>query len=153
MQVAQQADFKAFDASSWKIAMVVAQFNSHITEEITLSALKKAKEYSIPEENISIIQVAGAVEIPLILQKLAKTKKYQALLAIGCIIRGDTPHFDYVAKIITEGFLKVQLDNNQPIGFGVLTCNDEAQALARVNLGGEYLSAVLNQAKALQSIS
>jgi 6,7-dimethyl-8-ribityllumazine synthase len=153
MQQAQQAALRPFDASSWKIGLVVAQFNHQITSQLEQSARARAADYGLADSDITSIAVAGAIEIPLVLQKLAKTNRYQALLAIGCVIKGDTPHFDYVCKFVSEGILRVQLDDNIPIGFGVLTCNDEAQAQARAQLGGEHLDAVLHQAKALQAIS
>jgi 6,7-dimethyl-8-ribityllumazine synthase len=150
MQKAQKAEFKPFDASSWRIGIVVAQFNHHITGQSHDSALKRAAQYSIPDANIDSIPVAGAIEIPLALQHMAKSGRYDALLAVGCIIKGDTPHFDYVCKFVTEGILRVQLDHDISIGFGVLTCNDEAQALARADLAGEHLDAALQQAKLLR---
>ena len=111
MQHAKQADFKPFDAHDWKVGIVLAQFNKHITEEQYKSALIMAESYKIPFDNITTIRVAGAIEIPLALQKLAASGKYSALLTLGCIIQGETPHFDYVAKYVTEGILRVQLDN------------------------------------------
>jgi 6,7-dimethyl-8-ribityllumazine synthase len=152
MQKAQRAEYVPFDAHEWRIGLVVAQFNKHITGQLQDSALKRAAAYQIPESNIDIFTVAGAIEIPLVLQRLAATKRYDALLAIGCVINGQTPHFDYVCKFVTEGILSVQLDHSMPIGFGVLTCNDEAQAQARAQLGGEHLDAVLQQAKILKTI-
>ncbi len=146
MQHATQADFKPFDASDWKIGIVTAQFNKHITEKQLNSALEAAKTYKIPEKNITIVRVAGAIEIPLALQKLAIGGQYKALLALGCIIQGETPHFDYVAKYVTEGILRVQLDESISIGFGILTCNDEEQALVRTELAGDHLEAALQQA-------
>ena|ERR1019366_3952031 len=147
MQNAKQGDFKLFDASQWQIGIVVAQFNQNITQGLHESTLKRAKAYSIPDKNIDSILVAGAVEIPLALQHMAKQNHYQALVAIGCVIKGDTAHFDYVAKFVTDGVLRVQLDFHIPIAFGVLTCNNEAQALERTHLGSEFLDAVLHQAK------
>ncbi len=150
MQHASQASFKPFDATKWKIGIVTAQFNKHITEQQLRGALKMAQTYKIPEQNITVIRVAGAIEIPLALQKLAKSGEYKALLALGCIIQGETPHFDYVAKYVTEGVLRVQLDESISIGFGILTCNNEKQALARTELAGDHLEAALQQAQALQ---
>ncbi len=150
MQHAEQANFTSFDAHDWHIGIVVAQFNSHITEAQYQSALKKAAQYKIPPENITTLRVAGAMEIPLTLQKLAKDGQYGALLALGCIIQGETPHFDYVAKFVTEGILRVQLDHSVSIGFGILTCNNEQQAIDRIQLAGEHLEAALQQAKALK---
>lgn len=150
MQHANQASFQPFDASNWKIGIVTAQFNKHITEKQLESALKMARSYKMSEQNITVIRVAGAIEIPLALQMLAKSGDYQALLALGCIIQGETPHFDYVAKYVTEGILRVQLDNSVSIGFGILTCNDEKQALARTQLAGDHLQAAIHQAQALK---
>ncbi len=153
MQHAKQANFSIFDAQDWKIGIVVAQFNRHITEKQYQSALEMAEKYHIPPENITTIRVAGAIEIPLALQKLAKSGQYQALLALGCIIQGETPHFDYVAKYVTEGILRVQLDHSTSIGFGILTCNNEQQAIDRTQLAGEHLEAALQQAKALNTLA
>lgn len=152
MQQAKRADFQPFDASDWHIGLVVAQFNTHITSKLQESASKRAADYQIASINIDIFSVAGAIEIPLVLQQLAASKRYDALLAIGCVINGETPHFDYVCKFVTEGILSVQLEHATPIGFGVLTCSDEAQALARAHLGGEHLDAVLQQAKLLNRL-
>ncbi len=152
MQKAERADFEPFNASDWRIGLVVAEFNKPITDQLKDSALKRAAAYHIPEANIDTFAVAGAVEIPLVLQQLAASKRYNALLAIGCVINGETPHFDYVCKFVTEGILRVQLDNATPIGFGILTCYDEIQAEARAHLGGEHLDAVLQQAKLLQTL-
>jgi 6,7-dimethyl-8-ribityllumazine synthase len=149
MQQATQGDFKPFNASTWKLGIVVAEFNQHITNTLLDSALKRAQEYRVARENTTIIRVAGSVEIPLVLQSLAKRGKYNGLLAIGCVIRGETPHFDYVCKFVTEGVLRVQLDHDMPVGFGVLTCNNEQEAQARKHLGGEHLDALMHQAKAL----
>lgn len=153
MQQAHQANFQPFNASQWHIGIVVSQFNKHITDKLKQSALARAEDYKIPSANITIIVVAGAIEIPLTLQQLASSGKYQALLAIGCVIKGDTPHFDYVCRYVVDGVLRVQLDHSVPIGFGVLTCNDEAQAQARAHLGGEHLDAVLQQSAALEAFA
>lgn len=149
MQKANRADFAPFDASEWKIGVVVAQFNAHITEQLLASALKRAGDYQISSRNITIMRVAGAVEIPVAVQALADREEYQALLAIGCVINGATPHFEYVCKFVSEGILRVQLDAGLPIGFGVLTCQTEAQALERAHLGGEHLDAALQLAHSI----
>lgn len=149
MQNTIKGKVDVFDASDWKIGIVTAQFNSHITGALQESAIARAADYGIDKASIDVVAVAGGVEIPLVLQQMARTKKYDALLAIGCVIKGDTPHFDYVCKFVTEGILRVQLDESMPIGFGVLTCNTEEQAQERAHLGGEHLDAVLRQAKIL----
>lgn len=149
MQKAKQGEFNPFDASDWKLGIVVAQFNQSITDALLTSAQARAKEYQILDSNVVVKKVAGAVEIPLVLQSMAKSGKYDVLLAIGCVIKGETPHFDYVSKFVTEGVLRVQLDNAMPVGFGVLTCNNMAEAKAREHLGGEHLDAVMHQARVL----
>ncbi len=147
MQKAKQASFTPFNAADWRIGIVVAQFNQDITAQLEASAIDRAHQYNIGANQIDIIRVAGAIEIPLVLQHMAKSNKYNALLAIGCVIQGETPHFDYVCKFVSEGILRVQLDQNTPIGFGVLTCHNHEEAAKRANLGGEHLDAVLHQAK------
>lgn len=153
MQKANQAQAKPFDASGWRLGIVVAEFNKHITDKLLSGALKRAASYKLGNEKIDIIKVAGSVEIPLVLAKMAATKKYDALLAMGCVIKGETPHFDYVCKFVTEGVLRVQLDHFVPVGFGVLTCNNEEQALARAHLGSDFLDAVLSQANSIKQFA
>ena len=150
MQFANRQKADLFDASQWKLGIVVAQVNAHITKQLYDSAILRSTEYQISPQNIITLQVAGAVEIPLALQHLADQGRFNALLAIGCVINGATPHFEYVCKFVTEGILRVQLETKLPIGFGVLTCNDERQALERAGLGGEHLDAVLQLAKVLR---
>lgn len=151
MQQAEQGEFKPFNAADWKLGIVVAQFSKPITDQLLQSALQRASEYQIPTDNITVTHVAGAVEIPLMLQSMARSGKYQVLLAIGCVIKGATPHFDYVCKFVTDGILRVQLDNTMPIGFGILTCNNMAEAQERSGLGSEHLDAVMHQAMAIKS--
>lgn len=153
MRGANQAKLEPFDASGWRIGIVRAQFNDHITSQLLEGVLARAKQYGLRSDNITIAEVAGAIEVPLVLQKLAVSGKYKALVAIACIIRGETPHFEYVSHYITEGILRVQLDNQIPIAFSVLTCDTEAQALARTKIGGAHLDAALHQARLLQSLS
>jgi 6,7-dimethyl-8-ribityllumazine synthase len=152
MQKAERGHFEAFDASDWRVGIVVANFNAGITDRLLESALERGKAYRLKPENIEVVRVAGSVEIPLVLKTLAQSGKFRALLAVGCVIRGETPHFDYVAKFVTEGLLKVQLKDQVPIGFGVLTCENQAQAEARAHLGGEHLDAVLQQARVIAGL-
>jgi 6,7-dimethyl-8-ribityllumazine synthase len=153
MLKAEQGKFNPFNANEWRVAIVVAQFNYSITNSLMESALNRAEAYNLTRDKIDIHKVAGAIELPLVLKSLAESKKYDALLAIGCVIEGDTPHFKYVCKYVTEGILSVQMESNSPIGFGVLTCASEEQARARMNLGGDHLDAVLQQAYLLKNLS
>ncbi len=144
---------KVFSAAKYRVGIVVAQFNNDITEELLVSALETAKEFSVLAKNITVHRVAGCAEIPVILKALAETKKYDALVALGAIIRGQTDHYDYIAKIVTEGVLEVMIDDEPiPVGFGVLTCDNRKQAVARIHSGGEALAAALHCTKIIREI-
>lgn len=134
------------DGSKLKVAIVLTRWNSEITEALLASALENLKKCKVKDENIRIVRVAGAVEIPFALHKLAKlnkTPKYDFMVALGCIIKGETPHFDYVCKMAQEGILEVMLEDDMPIGFGVLTVNNLKQAKKRIHVGGEASLAAL----------
>lgn len=143
--------FQPFDASSYRVGIVVAQFNGTITEALLASAMQKLAEYRVANKNIIVRRVAGCVEIPLILQKLAHGGNTDCLVAFGAIIRGETPHFDYVAKIVSEGILRVMLDHSIPVGFGVLTLENEAQAEGRFGSGAGAVEAALQSAYILKN--
>lgn len=136
-----------FDASDLKVGVVVARFNKEITEALLQNALDTLQEYRVNMEDVEIIHVAGSAEIPYALQKLALAKKYHCLVALGCIIRGETAHFEYVCNMAQQGILRVSLDNHLPIGFGVLMTENIAQAEARIHVGGEAAVAALELAK------
>src|SRR5262249_13361052 len=97
MQKAERGEFVPFDASEWRIGIVVAKVNSGVTKQLLDGALARAVDYKILSENVFVADVAGSIEIPLVLKEMAASGKYRALLAVGCVIRGETPHFDYVA--------------------------------------------------------
>ncbi|MFA7253876.1 MAG: 6,7-dimethyl-8-ribityllumazine synthase [Patescibacteria group bacterium] len=135
-----------FDAGHLNIGIVVARFNQDITDELLKFALETLETSRVKRNNIRIIPVAGSVEIPYALQKLAGMKKYDCLVALGCIIRGETPHFDYVCKMAQEGVLRVSLDYKIPVGFGVLTVENIDQARDRYHVGGEAALAAVELA-------
>lgn len=135
--------YKYLDGSKKKACIVVARWNGEITSGLLNSALSALKKCRMPEKSIRVVSVAGSVEIPFALHKLAQSNKYNFLVAIGCVIRGETPHFDYVAKMAQEGVLEVMLEDSIPVGFGVLTVNNLKQAKARTHVGGEAALAAL----------
>ena len=135
--------YKYMNGSSLKGCIVVARWNSEITDKLLKSALETLKKCKMAEKNIRIVNVAGSVELPFALHKLALTEKYDFLVALGCVIRGATPHFDYVCKMAQEGVLEVMLEDDIPVGFGVLTVNNLKQAKARIHVGGEASLAAL----------
>jgi len=152
MQNTEQGKFEIFDASSYKVGIASAQFNRDIADELLSSALSKCEEYGISKENISVKKVPGSVEIPIILKAMAESKGFDCLVALGTIVRGDTPHFDYVAKLVSEGVLRVMMDYGIPVGFGVLTCENKEQALVRIGSGGGAVEAALQSAKIIKEM-
>jgi len=144
--------FEVFDASNYRVGIVVSQFNFTYTEAMLAYAKEALKDYSVPKENIVILRVAGSMETPVALQALAGKGNFDCLVAIGVIIRGETPHFDYVAKMVTEGVLRVGLDYKIPVGFGVITANNEEQVKARLHLGRGAVIAALHSAREIQKI-
>ncbi|MDM8566954.1 6,7-dimethyl-8-ribityllumazine synthase [Candidatus Halobeggiatoa sp. HSG11] len=129
-------------------AIVVGRFNSFITEHLLTGALDTLKRHGVTEDNITVVWAPGAYEIPLVTQRLAVSKKYAAIIAIGAVIRGGTPHFDYVANECSKGIAMVSLQHNIPVAFGVLTVDSIEQAIERAgtkagNKGGDAaLSAI-----------
>jgi len=152
MRQSQKIQFKKFNCSKYKVGIVSAQFNTDITSGLLASAKKMLAQYKVLPKNIKVEKVLGSIEIPLVLQQLAKTKQYDCLIAIGAIVKGETPHFDFVAKIVSEGVLRVMLDYSVPIGFGVLTANNIEQAKARIDAGGQAVEAALNSLRVIKNI-
>jgi 6,7-dimethyl-8-ribityllumazine synthase len=111
--------------------IVVGRFNSFVTESLLNGALDTLKRHGVTNENITVVRVPGAYEIPLVAQRLATNKKYAAIIAIGAVIRGGTPHFEYVAGECSKGLATVSLQNNIPVAFGVLTVDSIEQAIER----------------------
>ena len=156
MQIKNKQKHKAtadLDGSKQKGCIVVARWNGSITKKLLESALVALKKSKMLERNIRVIHVAGSVEIPFALHKIALSGKYDFLVALGCIIRGETPHFDYVAKMVTEGVLRVGLDYKIPIGFGVITADNEEQTKARLHLGRGAVIAAIHSAKEIKNLS
>jgi 6,7-dimethyl-8-ribityllumazine synthase len=119
-----------------QFAIVVSEFNQDITNALLQGALDRLTELNINKDNITVIKVPGAVEIPLVAQLLAKKNKHQAIICLGAVIRGETTHYDYVCEQVSQGCQRVMLDYNIPVIFGILTTENEEQALARV--GGQH---------------
>ena len=113
------------------IAILVTRWNSFITDNLLAGALRALARNEVTEKQITVVYVPGAFELPLAAQKLAQTGKYAAIIALGCVIRGGTPHFEYVSAGATEGLNRVQLDSGIPVTFGVLTVDNTEQAIER----------------------
>ncbi len=124
---------------SLNIGIVTSRFNYEITSQLHAAAVKRLKEKNIPEENITSVFVPGAVEIPLAAQHLASQKKFDAIICLGAVIRGDTDHYDYVCQQVSYGIQRVALDHHIPVTFGVLTTETEEQAQSRVSIIPGYV--------------
>jgi 6,7-dimethyl-8-ribityllumazine synthase len=114
-----------------KIAMVVSRFNEFVTNKLLEGARDALVRHEVGQEDIDIAWVPGAFEIPLIAQKMAQTKKYDAIVCLGAVIRGATPHFEYVSAEVTKGIAKVSLDTGIPVSYGIITADNLEQAIER----------------------
>lgn len=118
-------------ANDIKIGIVVARFNEFITSKLLSGALDNLKRENVNEKDIEIAWVPGAFEIPLIAKKLANTQKYDAIITLGAVIKGSTPHFDYVCSEVSKGVAQISLQSELPVIFGVLTTNNIEEAIER----------------------
>ncbi len=155
------ADMKTFegmlDGSGKRFALVVGRFNDLVSERLLEGALDTLRRHGCAEEDLHVYRVPGAFEIPLLAQKIAQKGGYHGLLGLGCLIRGATPHFEYIATQCTRGLAQVAEKNGIPVGFGVLTCDTLDQALERAgskagNKGAQAAEAVLETADLLQHL-
>jgi 6,7-dimethyl-8-ribityllumazine synthase len=143
--------------SNYKFAVILSKFNEFIGTRLLNGALECFKKYKFDNESIDIIKVPGAFEIPVAADKLAVSKKYNAIIALGAVIRGETPHFDYISEAVSSGILNVSLKYGIPVIFGVLTTNTVDQALARsdsqkTNKGFDAALAAIEMADLIQQL-
>lgn len=115
----------------FKIGLVVGRFNEFITSKLLSGAIDCLKRHGVSEDNIEISWVPGAFEIPLIAKKMVEKDKYDALICLGAVIKGSTPHFDYVSNEVSKGIAHVSLEKGVPVSFGVLTTDNIEQAIER----------------------
>ena len=119
-----------------KFGIVVSRFNSLITERLTEAAIDCIARHGGDANDITIVRVPGAYELPVAVQALCNTETCNAIIALGCVIRGGTPHFDYVANEASKGIASAALDTGIPVAFGLLTCDNLEQALERAGAKG-----------------
>jgi len=120
-----------FSAKGLRFAIIVGRFNSFVTERLLAGALDALGRSGCPPESIEIVRVPGSWEMPVVARELARAKRYDAIIALGAVIRGDTPHFDYVAAHAASGLAQIPLETGVPVTFGVLTTNTMEQAVDR----------------------
>jgi len=119
-----------------RFAVVASRFNQQIVERLVDGALDALVRHGVAVDDVDVVWVPGAWELPIAARRLLATERYHALVAVGAVIRGDTPHFEYVAGEASRGLASASVDFDTPIGFGVLTCDTDAQAEARA--GGAH---------------
>jgi 6,7-dimethyl-8-ribityllumazine synthase len=128
------------------VGIVVARFNGELTGELPRRALDELERLGVGREAVTVIPVPGAFELPLAAMALAKTRRYSCIVALGAIVRGETPHFEYVASEAASGLQLAGLETGVPVAFGVLTTEDEEQARARLDKGAEAVRTALEMA-------
>jgi len=134
------------DATGMRFGLVVSRFNSLITERLQAGAIDALCRHGMREEDIDVVLVPGAFDIPLFAKKMAASGRYHALICLGAVIKGETPHFDYISAAMTQGIKEIMLAHGVPVTFGVLTTESVEQALDRAGakLGNKGFEAALS---------
>ena len=147
-----------FRAEGARFAVVVSRFNSFVVENLLTGAMDALTRHGVARSDITVVRVPGAWEIPLTAQRLAATRRFDAIVAVGAVIRGGTPHFEYVAGETVKGLAQVTLAHGVPIGFGVLTVDSIEQAIERAgtkagNKGAEAALSAMEMVSLLRKIA
>ena len=146
-----------FNGEGKRIGIVVSRFNEFITSKLLGGALDTLKRHGVKEEDITVAWAPGAFEVPLVAKLMAQSGNYNAVIALGCVIRGATPHFDYVAAEAAKGIGHVMLDAGVPVMFGILTTDSIEQAIERAgtksgNKGADAAMGALEMANLLEQL-
>jgi 6,7-dimethyl-8-ribityllumazine synthase len=144
-------------ARDLRFGIVMTRFNEFVVEPLLRGALDALKRHGATEKQIEIVRVPGAFDMPIVVRKLAMSRRYEALVALGAVIRGQTPHFDYVAGECASGLARIALESGVPVGFGVLTTDTMEQAVDRAggkagNKGADAALAALEMANLLRRL-
>jgi len=147
----------SLDASGMRMAVVASRFNDDVTKLLLDGALRELADMGLDPESVPVVWVPGAFEIPLVAKRLAESGERDAVICVGAVIRGDTPHFDYVAGECAAGIGRVALDSGIPVAFGVLTTDDRDQAFARAggvegNKGAEAAATAVEMVDLLRQL-
>jgi 6,7-dimethyl-8-ribityllumazine synthase len=148
----------SLEGAGLRVAVVVARFNEVVSARLLEGCAEELLRHGVRRDDLHVAWVPGAFEIPLAARRLAQSGRYAAVVALGAVIRGGTPHFDYVCRAVTDGVREAMRDSSVPVAFGVLTCEDLEQALARAggsegNKGGEAALAALEMARLLPQLA
>ena len=140
------------DGTRRGVAIVAARFNAEITNKLLESALAELDEAGVSRDAITVMPVPGAFELPLAAMALAKTRRFACVVALGCVVRGETPHFEFIASEAASGLQLAALETGVPVAFGVLTVDMIEQAEARVSKGAEAVRTALEMADAFAQL-
>jgi 6,7-dimethyl-8-ribityllumazine synthase len=140
------------DGTRRGVAIVAARYNGEITNKLLETALEELQEAGVRREAITVMPVPGAFELPLAAMALAKTRRYACVVALGCVVRGETPHFEFIASEAASGLQLAALETGVPVAFGVLTVDMIEQAEARVSKGAEAVRTALEMADAFAQL-
>jgi len=140
------------DGRDLSIGVVVARFNSYVTERMLSGALERLAELGVRDERVTIVRTPGSFELPLAAKKLAALPDIDAVIALGAVIRGETAHFDHVAYAASGGIARVAEDTGKPVIFGVLTTDNTEQAMARVGHAAGYAEAAVEMANTYRAL-
>ena len=143
---------------AYQFALVVSKYNEFVTERLQKGAVEALRGAGVAESDITIVRVPGAFEIPLAAQHAAETGRFEAIVCLGCVIRGETPHFDYICSAVAHGLTACAAATGVPMAFGVLTTNSVEEALARAgdgpdNKGREAALAALEMADVVAALT
>ena len=146
------------DATGLRFGLVVSQFNNLVTERLQAGAIDALCRHGVREDDIDVVQTPGAFDIPLFAKKMAASGHYDAVVCLGAVIKGDTPHFDYVSAGMTQGIREVMMTHGLPVTFGVLTTDTVDQALDRAgakagNKGFDVALAAIEMVNALKALA
>jgi 6,7-dimethyl-8-ribityllumazine synthase len=140
------------DGTRRAVAIVASRFNGEITNQLLETALEELDEAGVRRDAVTVMPVPGAFELPLAAMALAKTRRYACVVALGCVVRGETPHFDFIASEAASGLQLAALETGVPVAFGVLTVDVVEQAQARVSKGAEAVRTALEMADAFAQL-
>jgi 6,7-dimethyl-8-ribityllumazine synthase len=140
------------DGTRRGVAIVASRFNGEITNQLLEAALEELDESGVRRDAVTVMPVPGAFELPLAAMALAKTRRYACVVALGCVVRGETPHFDFIASEAASGLQLAALETGVPVAFGVLTVDVKEQALARISKGAEAVRTALEMADAFAQL-
>ncbi|MBI5549278.1 MAG: 6,7-dimethyl-8-ribityllumazine synthase [Deltaproteobacteria bacterium] len=140
-----------------KVALVVSRFNSFITEELLSGALDALVRHGVEDADIDVVRVPGTFELPQIARRVAQSGRYDALVSLGAVIRGGTPHFEYIASEVSKGIAQIALEASCAVSFGVLTCDNVEQAIERAgtkagNKGADAAVAAIETALVVRAL-